>query len=75
MDERERLALRYRGVRLAPAVAAAEVALGDEDHDERRRVDVVLESVNRFEIVDVEEDGDGGQQQAELPLDRRALVL
>ena len=56
-------------------VRALKVALGDEDHDHRRPIHVLLELIDALEVVDVEEDGDPGQQQAELPLDGGALVL
>ena len=56
-------------------VGALKVALGDEDHDHRRPIHVLLELIDALEVVDVEEDGDPGQQQAELPLDGGALVL
>ena len=54
---------------------AAHVTLGDEHHDEGALLDVGLERANVLEVVDVKEDGDAGQKQAELPLDCRALVL
>merc|ERR1719272_2405336 len=75
VHERERLALLHGAARLAQAVAALEVALGDEDHDHRRLLDVLLEGADVLEVVDVEEDGDAGEQQAELPLEGGALVL
>ena len=56
-------------------VRALKVALGDEDHDHRRPIHVHFELIDALEVVDVEEDGDPGQQQAELPLDGGALVL
>ena len=56
-------------------VGALKVALGDEDHDHRRPIHVHFELIDALEVVDVEEDGDPGQQQAELPLDGGALVL
>ena len=56
-------------------VRALKVALGDEDHDHRRPIHVLFELIDALEVVDVEEDGDPGQQQAELPLDGGALVL
>ena len=56
-------------------VRALKVALGDEDHDHRRPIHVLLELVDALQVVDVEEDGDPGQQQAELALDGGALVL
>eukprot|EP00964_Phaeocystis_antarctica_P085764 scaffold54234_cov60-Phaeocystis_antarctica.AAC.4 len=38
-------------------------------------LDVLLERVDRLEVVDVEENGGVGQQQAELSLDRGTLIL
>ena len=56
-------------------VRALKVALGDKDHDHRRPIHVLLELIDALQVVDVEEDGDPGQQQAELALDGGALVL
>ena len=61
--------------RLAQAIATLEVALGHEDQNDLALVDVLLERTNVLEVVNVEEDGDLWQQQAELPLDGGALVL
>jgi hypothetical protein len=51
------------------------VALGDEDHDKAGLLDVILQRADVLQVVDVEEDGHAREQQAELPLDRGALVL
>ena len=56
-------------------VRALKVALGDKDHDHRRPVYVRLELIDALQVIHVEEDGDSGHQQAELPLDGGALVL
>mmetsp|Transcript_8680 Transcript_8680/g.20499 ORF Transcript_8680/g.20499 Transcript_8680/m.20499 type:complete len:440 (+) Transcript_8680:1107-2426(+) len=75
MHQRERLLHFECPFNLAQAVLGLEVALGDEDHDHRRLLDVLLEGADVLEVVDVEEDRRTRQQQAELPLDRGALVL
>ena len=51
------------------------VALGDEDHDESSLLDVLLQRADVLQVVNIEEDGDAREQQAELPLDGGALVL
>ena len=52
-----------------------EVALGDENHDEAGLLYVLLQRADVLQVVNIEEDGDAREQQAELPLDGGALVL
>eukprot|EP00964_Phaeocystis_antarctica_P031903 scaffold18046_cov63-Phaeocystis_antarctica.AAC.3 len=75
VHEGDRLALGHGAACLAQAVDRLEVALGDEDHHAGRRLDILLERIDRLEVVDVEEDGGVRQQHLELPLDGGALVL
>ena len=46
VHEREWLALLHCAARLAQAVLGEEVALGDEDHDDGRLLDVLLEGAD-----------------------------
>ena len=63
------------GARLAQAVARVEVALGEEDEDERRLVHVTLEVANLLEVVHVEKDAHARQQPLQRALHHGHLVL
>ena len=57
------------------AVLREEVALGEEDEDALRLLDGDLELRDVLEVVHVEEDVHAGQEQLQLALDGRDLVL
>mmetsp|Transcript_33877 Transcript_33877/g.79311 ORF Transcript_33877/g.79311 Transcript_33877/m.79311 type:complete len:582 (-) Transcript_33877:33-1778(-) len=75
MDEHKRLVEEERVVHLTKAVAAEKVPFGEEDQDALASLDVPLEVADLDQVVDVEEHGHARQEQLQLALDGRDLVL
>mmetsp|Transcript_43526 Transcript_43526/g.142812 ORF Transcript_43526/g.142812 Transcript_43526/m.142812 type:complete len:399 (+) Transcript_43526:224-1420(+) len=75
LDEDDRLALLERRADLAEAVLGAEVATREEEEDDLRVLDVLLQRPNILEIIYVEKDLEARHQKLELALDVSDGVL